>query len=79
MRRHVTCRTWTNDQNDRLKEMVLAGASPLRASVHFKRSIIGVQMQAKKIGFPFPNRRDVKRKLRQMDSAARSNEWQSNF
>ena len=41
--------------------MIESGASPARASVVFKRTVLSVQNQARKLGTPFPARRDVKR------------------
>jgi hypothetical protein len=47
---------WTDDQNDRLKPMVSAGASVTRAAAAFNRPIISVRNQAHKLGAPFPAR-----------------------
>ena len=59
---HVTNRTWTPQDIERLKQMVETGVSAQRASVAFRRSIVAVKSQAKKCGFPFPDERELKRK-----------------
>lgn len=59
---HVTNRTWTAQDIERLKQMVETGVSAQRASVAFRRSIVAVKSQAKKCGFPFPDDRMLKRK-----------------
>lgn len=48
---------WTDEENQRLKDLVTKGGSVARASAIFKRNFIGVRMQAKKLGTPFPSRR----------------------
>jgi GcrA cell cycle regulator len=48
---------WTEQDNERLKAMVAAGASPVRAAAAFGRSIVSVRVQARKLGSPFPARR----------------------
>lgn len=64
MRKHVTNRTWSEKDLERLKEMVAAGVSAARASVAFRRSIVAVKGQAKNIGCPFPDDRVLKRRRR---------------
>lgn len=59
---HVTNRTWTAQDIERLKQMVETGVSAQRASVVVRRSIVAVKGQAKKCGFPFPDERVLKRK-----------------
>ena len=53
--------SWTEIDLARLRMMIESGASPARASVVFKRTVLSVQNQARKHGTPFPARRDVKR------------------
>lgn len=67
MTAHITNRTWTEQDNDRLKDMVETGVSAQRASVAFRRSIVAVKAQAKKCGFPFPDERVLKRKRQGKD------------
>jgi len=62
--KHVTNRTWTSEDLHRLEEMVRSGASAARASVAFRRSIVSVKTQAKKLGCPFPDERSLKRNRR---------------
>lgn len=64
---HVTNRTWTAQDLERLKQMVESGVSAQRASVAFRRSIVAVKAQAKKCGFPFPDDRVLKRKRQGKD------------
>jgi hypothetical protein len=48
---------WTPEENDRLIAMVAKGASVVRATAAFDRTIVNVRSQALKFGAPFrPNR-----------------------
>ncbi|MEH2513973.1 mRNA degradation ribonuclease J1/J2 [Nitrobacteraceae bacterium AZCC 1564] len=58
---HITNRTWTAADIERLKQLVEAGVSAARAAVIFRRSIVSVKAQAKRFGFPFPDERVLKR------------------
>jgi hypothetical protein len=53
---------WTEEDNERLLQMVAAGASPVRVAGAFNRSMVSVRVQARKLGMPFPNRRGGERK-----------------
>jgi hypothetical protein len=44
---------WTDEENERLKELVGRGVSMARAAVIFGRNISAVKKQARKIGTPF--------------------------
>jgi GcrA cell cycle regulator len=61
---HVTNRTWTSADIERLKQLVASGVSAARAAVIFRRSIVSVKGQAKRLGFPFPDERILKRERR---------------
>ena len=61
---------WTAEENDRLLRMIDCGNSPFRAAAVLKRSLAGVQNQARKLGKPFPNLFDQKRALRSKIAAA---------
>jgi hypothetical protein len=52
-----TNKEWPEEDVQRLKELVLQGASPHRAGVALKRSTSAVQTKAREIGSPFPARR----------------------
>lgn len=52
---------WQPEEIERLLSMIEAGATPARAAVVFKRSITGIQNQARKLGKPFPTIRDRKK------------------
>lgn len=58
---HITNRTWTAADIERLKQLVASGVSAARAAVIFRRSIVSVKAQAKRFGFPFPDERVLKR------------------
>ncbi len=64
--------SWTEEELARLRQMIESGASPARASVVFRRTLLSVQNQARKIGTPFPARRDVRRqRLAKYEAAER--------
>ena len=46
--------SWTEEELARLRVMIESGASPARASVVFRRTLLSVQNQARKLGTPFP-------------------------
>lgn len=58
---HITNRTWTAADIERLKHLVETGVSAARAAVIFHRSIVSVKSQAKRFGFPFPDERLLRR------------------
>ncbi len=65
--------SWTEEELTRLRQMIESGASPARASVVFRRTLLSVQNQARKLGAPFPARRDVKReRLAKYEAAERA-------
>jgi hypothetical protein len=53
---------WTEEDNERLKAMVAAGVSVARSAVAFRRSLVSVRNQARKLGTPFPYVREVRQK-----------------
>lgn len=71
MRTHITSRTWMPEQLEELRALVTAGASPARAAARLKRSIASVQIKAKDEGFPFVDRRIVKRQQRKLEAESR--------
>ena len=46
--------SWTDEENERLKDFVARDVSIVRVAVAFKRSILSVRNQARKLGTPFP-------------------------
>jgi hypothetical protein len=53
---------WTADENERLKAFVAQDVSVVRVAAVFRRSIIGVRNQARKLGTPFPSMKVFRRK-----------------
>lgn len=49
-------------QIEELRQLVEAGASPVKAAARLKRSILSVQIKAKDLGYPFADKRVVKRR-----------------
>jgi hypothetical protein len=45
---------WTPEEDERLKELVAQGVSPMRASAALKRRLAMVRARARKLGCPFP-------------------------
>jgi hypothetical protein len=52
-RMRQTSKSWSDADNELPKALAAAGASPIRAAAKFKRSIISVTTQARKLGVPF--------------------------
>ena len=48
---------WTDVENQHLKELVAKKVSIVRAAAIFKRNLLGVRNQARKLGTPFPTQR----------------------
>jgi GcrA cell cycle regulator len=62
-------RPWNAEEIDRLKQLVATGVSLARAAVTLKRTRVSAQVQARKVGTPFPTMRETK-KLRDAKIAA---------
>lgn len=56
MRKHVTNRTWSDEDTAKFKTRLAEGVSPERMSVIFKRSTMAVKQKARQLGMPFPKR-----------------------
>jgi len=56
-------RTWTAEDNERLKALAAANVSVIRAAAALKRSITSVRAQARKLGTPFPPLEDYRKKF----------------
>jgi hypothetical protein len=53
---------WTAEDEERLKELVVQGASIIRASAALRRGRVAVRERAKKLGCPFPPLRIARKK-----------------
>lgn len=69
--KHITNRTWLPEHIDELRTLVEAGVSPARAGVRLKKSSVAVQTRAKAEGFPFPDKRVLKRRQRAKENEER--------
>jgi transposase-like protein len=56
-------RAWTPEENERLKEMIAKGLPPFRMVAAFKRNLISVRSQARKLGIHFPSLRQTRREM----------------
>lgn len=56
MRKHVTNRTWSDEDTEKFKTLLAEGVSPERMSVIFKRSTMAVKQKARQLGTPYPKR-----------------------
>jgi GcrA cell cycle regulator len=54
--------SWTEEENERLKELVAKGASLVKAAGVFNRSMGNVRIQARKLGTPFPRISEARKK-----------------
>ena len=72
--KHITNRTWLLDDLARLKALSESGVSAQRAAVIFRRSITSVKAQAKRLGSPFPDERELKRERHLREQAGSSPE-----
>jgi hypothetical protein len=61
---------WTSEETEKLRKLVESGASPIRCAAALKRRVASVRLQARKIGTPFPSRRDVTKALKQAEEDA---------
>lgn len=59
---HVTNRTWMPAHIDELRKLVETGASPVKAATRLKRTTVAVQIKAKDLGYPFADKRVLKRR-----------------
>lgn len=67
-------KSWDAEQGEILKGLIDRKVSLARASVILKRSQSSVQVQARKLGLPFPGIRETKRALKESiaDAEARA-------
>ena len=54
-------RPWSEEDLERLKALVLAGASAVRASVALKRPLKVVKLRARKLGVPFQHDNELRK------------------
>jgi GcrA cell cycle regulator len=62
---------WTNEDSERLKELIESGASAVRAAAAFYTTIQSIRAQARKLGKPFPTTREARKKF----ADSQSNPW----
>ena len=55
-------RNWDDEQISRLKALIASGASVLRTAAALRRSQTSVQIQARKLGTPFPTMLESRRR-----------------
>ena len=60
-------RVWTAEENERLKTFVAKGASIIKVAAAFKRSIVSIRIQARKLGTPVPSLKEYRKKVGQPD------------
>jgi hypothetical protein len=56
----ITRRSWTPEQIELLRALLMKGASAARASVVLRRPKLAVQNKARQLGIPFPDIRQVR-------------------
>jgi hypothetical protein len=61
MPKHVTTRSWSDQDVAKLRRFVESGISAARAASHLKRGILSVRRKANSEGCPFPSTREVKK------------------
>lgn len=54
---YITSRTWSEEDLQKLKEMIANGATPVRCAVVFKRTIATIKVKARTLGMPFPKQK----------------------
>jgi hypothetical protein len=62
-------RTWSNDDVEQLKVLVLSGASAIRAAVALRRTVAMTKLKAKKLGVPFRPEAELKKERRRIFEA----------
>lgn len=61
---------WSEEELERLKHLVLSGATALRAAAALKRSISTVKVKARLLRVPFPTNREAKKQREAKYAAA---------
>jgi len=56
---------WLAKDNERLKQLVATGAAAARAAAALSRTVMSVQVQARKLGTPFKSTYLLRRELRE--------------
>jgi hypothetical protein len=55
--------SWSAEENERLKAFVAKDVSIVKVAAAFKRSLMSVRAQARKLGTPFPRMSDYRKKF----------------
>jgi hypothetical protein len=63
-------RSWTEEENARLRAFAAQGASIVRAAAALNRKIANVRIHARKIGAPFPHTRIFRKKFPETPSSS---------
>jgi hypothetical protein len=53
---------WTDEENERLRQLAKNGVSIFRAAAALRRNTASIRTQARKIGCPFPTIKEVRLK-----------------
>jgi hypothetical protein len=62
----VRYRIWTEEDAERLKALILSGASAARASAALRRPLTTVKLKAREMGMPFRHDRELKKELQRV-------------
>jgi hypothetical protein len=56
-------KTWTEEENERLKALVAKDASIIKVAAELGRTTRSLRAQARKLGTPFPRMNDYRKKF----------------
>jgi transposase-like protein len=59
----VKKKTWTTEDNERLKALVAKDASIVKVAAELGRTTRSLRVQARKLGTPFPRMKDYRKKF----------------
>ena len=59
-------KAWSESDIERLKAMVISGASAVRASIALKRSLAMTQRKANELGYPFRAEAELRKERRRI-------------
>ena len=62
----VRYRIWTQEDAERLKALILSGASAVRASAALNSPLTTVKLKAREMGMPFRHDRELKKELQRV-------------
>ena len=68
---------WTDEQDEQLRQLAARNVSVVKAAGAMNRTMSSVKIRARKLGLSFPGVREMRRKLRNLETSSASGQTTS--